>query len=148
MLGNNICIVGTATKNSDSHSKGVRTIRDIMESQYVDKEVYTPGMLAYIFWHILMESRQYFNTFAGKPRSNLSALCESLRSFVVPAPMNCPIEDLIGSRNDKRGQKEEGDGHDRANERGEDKRHKTGEMGGENPNWLKELQSQGKRCRK
>ena len=70
-------------------------------------------MLAYIFWHILMESRQYFNTFAGKPRSNLSVLRESLRSFVVPAPMNCPIEDLIGSQSYKRERKEEVDDHDR-----------------------------------
>ena len=62
--------------------------------------------------------------------------------------MNCPIEDLIGSRNEKRGWKEEGYGHDRANERGADKLQKTGEMGGENPNWLKELQSQGKIFRK
>ena len=59
-----------------------------MESQYVDKEAYTPEMLAYIFWHILMDSRQYFNMFAGKPRSNLSVLRESLHLFVVPAPMN------------------------------------------------------------
>ena len=103
MLGNHIRIVGVATKNFDGHSKEVRAIRDIMESQCVDKEAYTPKMLAYIFWHILMESRQYFNTFAGKPRSNLSVLHEILRSFVVPASMNCHIEDLIGSRNDQRG---------------------------------------------
>ena len=55
---------------------------------------------------------------------------------------------LIGSQNNKKVGKEEGDGHDRANGRGADKRHKKGEMGGENPNWLKELQSQGKICRK
>ena len=95
-----------------------------------------------------MDSRQYFNTFTGKPRSNLSVLCESLRSCVVPAPMNFPIKVLIVSRNDKRGGKEEGDVHYRANGRGADKRQKTVEMGGENPNWLKELQSQGKICRK
>ena len=106
MLGNHIHIVGVAAKNFYSHSKEVRAIRDIMESHCVDKEAYTPEMLAYIFWHILMDSRQYFNTFAGNPISNLSVLRESLRSFVVPAPMNCPIEDLIGSRNDKRGWKE------------------------------------------
>ena len=106
MLGNHIRKVSVATKNFDSHSKEVHAIRDIMESQCVDKEAYTPEMLAYIFWHILMDSRQYFNTFSGKPRSNLSVLRESLRSFVVPYPMNCPIEYLIGSRNDKRGWKE------------------------------------------
>ena len=49
MLGNHICIVGVATKNFDSHSKEVRAIRDIMDSQCVDKEAYTPEMLAYIF---------------------------------------------------------------------------------------------------
>ena len=48
--------------------------------------------------------------------------------------MNCPIEDLIGIRNDKIGGKEEVDGHDRENGRGADKRQKTGEMGGKNPN--------------
>ena len=96
MLGNHIHIVGVATKNFDSHSKEVRAIRDIMEPKCVDKEAYTPKMLAYIFWHILMDSRQYFNTFTGKPRSNLSVLRESLRSFVVPSHMNCPIEYLIG----------------------------------------------------
>ena len=62
--------------------------------------------------------------------------------------MNCPIEDLISSRNDKIGKKEEGDGHDRANGRGEDKRKKTVEMVGDNPNYLKELQCQGKKCLK
>ena len=77
MLGNHICIVGVATKNFDSHSKEVRAIRDIMESRCVDKEAYTPEMLAYIFWHILMDSRQYFNTFTCKPRSNFSVLHES-----------------------------------------------------------------------
>ena len=51
--------------------------------------------------------------------------------------MNFPIKYLIGSMNDKRGGKEEGDGHDRANERGADKRHKTGEIGIDNPNWIK-----------
>ena len=68
MLGNHICIVGVATKNFDSHSKKVRAIRYIMESQCVDKKVYPPEMLAYIFWHILMDSWQYFNTIAGKPK--------------------------------------------------------------------------------
>ena len=129
MLGNHIHIVGVATKNFDSHSKEVHEIRYIMDLQCVDKEAYTPEMMAYIFWHILMDSRQYFNTFVGKPRSNLSVLRESLCPFVVPAPMNCPIEDLIGSRNNKRGWKEEGYGHDRSNERGADKRQKMGEMG-------------------
>ena len=122
MLGNHIRFVGVATKNFDSHLKEVRAIRDTTESQCVDKEAYTPNMLAYIFWHILMDSRQYFNMFTGKPRSELSVLRESLRSFVVPTPMNCPIEDLRGIRNDKRGGKEEGDGHDSANGRGSDKR--------------------------
>ena len=36
MLGNHIRIVGVATKNFDSHSKEVRAIRYIMESQCVD----------------------------------------------------------------------------------------------------------------
>ena len=58
MLVNHICIVGVATKKFDSHSKEVHAIRYIIESQYVDKEAYTPEMLAYIFWHIFMESRQ------------------------------------------------------------------------------------------
>ena len=119
-----------------------------MELQCADKEAYMPKMLTYIFWHILMDSHQYFNKIKGKPRSNLSFPRESLRSCVVPAPMNCPIEDLIGSRNDKRGGKPEGYGHDRENGRGVDKLQKTREMGGENPNWLKELQSQGKICHK
>ena len=87
-----------------------------------DKEAYTSEMLAYIFWHILTDSRQYFNTFAAKPRSNLSVLRESVCLCVVSAPMNCPIEQLIGSRNDKRGGKEEVDGHERENGGGSDKR--------------------------
>ena len=37
MLGNHIRIVGVATKNFDSHSKEVRAIRYIMESQCIDK---------------------------------------------------------------------------------------------------------------
>ena len=37
MLGNHIRIMGVATKNFDSHLKEVRAIRDIMESQCVDK---------------------------------------------------------------------------------------------------------------
>ena len=49
ILGNHICIVGVAIKKMYSHSKEVRAIRDIMESQCVDKEAYTPEMLAYIF---------------------------------------------------------------------------------------------------
>ena len=39
MLGTHICIVDAATKNCDIHLKGLRAIRDIMESQCVDKEV-------------------------------------------------------------------------------------------------------------
>ena len=148
MLGNHIHIVGVATKNIDGHSKEVRTIRDITELKGVDKEAHTPDMLAYIFGHILMDPHQYFNTFTGKPRSNLSVLREILRLFVVPTTMHCPIKDLMGSQNDKRGRKEEGDGHAMSNGRGSDKRQKIGEIGGENPNWIKKLQSQGKRCRK
>ena len=102
MLGNNICIVGAATKNSDSHSKGVRTIRDIMDSQCVNKEAYTPEILAYIFWHILMDLRQYFNTFADKPKSKLSVLRESLRSFVVPATYQVLDRAVHRSGNNKR----------------------------------------------
>ena len=126
MIGNHIHIVGVATKNIDGHSKEVRAIRDITELKGVDKEAHTPDMLAYIFGHILMDPHQYFNTFTGKPRSNLSVLCEGLCSFLITAPMNCPIEYLTCSQNEKRGGKEEGDGHDRANGRGADKHQKTG----------------------
>ena len=46
MLGNHIRIVGVATKKIDSHSKEVRVIRDITESQCIDKEAYTTETLA------------------------------------------------------------------------------------------------------
>ena len=106
MFGNHICIMGVATEKFDSHLKEVRVIRYIMKLQCIDKEAYLPEMLDYIFWHILMDSRQYLNKFTGKSRSNLSVLSEILSLCVVPAPMNCPIKDLIGIRNNKMGSKE------------------------------------------
>mmetsp|Transcript_40250 Transcript_40250/g.78685 ORF Transcript_40250/g.78685 Transcript_40250/m.78685 type:complete len:178 (-) Transcript_40250:3850-4383(-) len=95
MVDNHVRIVGVATNNLDSHLVEVIQIRSIMEAKCNEKKSYTPEMLAHIFWHILMDSWQYFNTFVGTPQSNLDVLRESIRSFWVPAPMNCPLQKLM-----------------------------------------------------
>jgi len=139
MLGNHIKIVGVGTANKDGHSKEVVVIRRIMESHCEDKDAYTPEMFAHIFCHILMDSRSYFNTFGTAPHSNLGVLRESIRSFVVPVPMNCPLQELIGGTKRRRweGQREEPEPipHHRPEKIGK---------GGKNTNWMRELQKNGK----
>ena len=148
MLGNHIKIVGTVTNTRETHSREVMEIRRILESQCAEKEAYTPEMFAHIFWHILMDSRQYFNTFVTVPVSNLGVLRESIRSFVVRALRNCPVHELIGKP--KRSREEQGmmveeicapwrklEGGGGNGENG---------SGGKKPNWMSVLPPMGKLC--